>query len=250
MAITIGDKKYVPGMFGPQKITGYILADNYFRELDKKLIEKEKSTQQPAFYPTICFSRKIGVGALEVAHLLADRIGYHVVDRELLTEIAKKEGLTEKTVAYFDERYPGRINELLRFLFGEKSFINSDYSNRLFSTVISISALKPTLFVGRGTHLILPRDRVLAVRFIASAEYRINRMAKLLEASESDVALKLAQIDKEQSDFFKKVFDKNDASPYEFDLIINIDYLDDPQMAADIIETAFLKKFQKELEKF
>jgi cytidylate kinase len=247
MTIKIGGKQYIPGMYSNKKPTGKQLADNYFQELDKKLIEKERTKNQPIFYPTISFSRKIGVGALEIANILSEDIGYHVVDREILMHIANESKLNEKTVAFFDERYPGKTKEFLKFLFGEKSFIKSDYSNSLFSSVISLAGLKPTIFVGRGTHLILPRDRVLAVRFICSDNHRIKRLASILEVKTSEVAAKLEQIDKEQNEFFKKTFGKKDASPYEFDMVINCDYINDPHSAARIVANAFKEKFGSEI---
>nr|CAI78632.1 hypothetical protein [uncultured delta proteobacterium] len=38
------------------------------------------------------------------------------------------------------------------------------------------------------------------------------------------------QLDKEQRDFFKKVYGKKDASPYEFDIVINCDYITERKM--------------------
>jgi cytidylate kinase len=170
-----------------------------------------------------------------------------VVDRELLMHIAEEAKLSEKTVAYFDERYPGVLNEFAKLLFGEKSFIKSDYSRHLANVMISLAGLKPTLFVGRGSHLIIPRDRVLAVRFICSDERRIKRLARILKVSEKEAADKLPQIDKEQRQFFKKAFGKKDAVPYEFDMVINCDYINNPKDSAAIVELAFRKKFAKEL---
>jgi len=247
MAGKIGGVKYVPGMYEKKRPTGHQLADKYFRDLDKKIIEKKRKETKPEIYPTICFSRKIGVGALEIADILAEKIDYNVVDRELLEHIAQEANLSQKTVAYFDERYPGVLNEFAKLLFGEKSFIKSDYTRHLFNVVFSIAGLKPTLFVGRGTHLILPRDRVLAVRFICSDAHRVNRLARILKVKQKEAADKLPQIDKEQRIFFKKAFGKKAALPYEFDMVINCDHIDNPHDAAEIVELAFKKKFAEEL---
>ena len=247
MTVQIGGIKYIPGMYEKKRPTGYRLADKYFRDLDKKLIEKKKKEKRPEIFPTISFSRKIGVGALEIADILAKKIGYDVVERELLEHIAQEAKLSEKTVAYFDERYPGVLNEFAKLLFGEKSFIKSDYNRHLANVVLSIAGLEPTIFVGRGTHLIIPRDRVLAVRFICSDEHRIKRLSRILKVKEKEAADKLPQIDKEQRQFFKKTFGKKDAAPYEFDMVINCDYINHAQDAAEIIEVAFKKKFAEEL---
>jgi hypothetical protein len=247
MAVQIGGIKYIPGMYEKKRPTGSQLADKYFRDLDKKWVDKKKKGKRPEIFPTISFSRKIGVGALEIADILAQKINYSVVDRELLMHITKEAKLGQKTVAYFDERYPGVLQEFAKLLFGEKSFIKSDYSRHLANVVISIAGLEPTIFVGRGTHLILPRDRVLAVRCICSDEHRIKRLSRILNIEKEDAAFRLPQLDKEQSEFFKKVFGKKDAVPYEFDMVINCDYISNMQDAAEIVELAFKKKFAKEL---
>ena len=245
--VQIGGIKYTPGMYTHKRPTGTQLADKHFRELEKKYIEKKREEKRPEIFPTICCSRKIGVGALEIADIIAKNINYKVVDRELLEHIAQEAKLSQKTVAYFDERYPGYLKEFAAFLFAEKSFIKSDYNRHLFNTVISLAGLEPTIFVGRGTHLIIPRDRVLAVRFICSDDHRIKRLSGILKVTEKDAADKLPQLDKEQRTYFKKAFGKKDAVPYEFDIVINCDYIKNTQDAADIVEQAFKKKFAQEL---
>jgi hypothetical protein len=166
----------------------------------------------------------------------------------LLEHITKDRDLTRKTVEFFDERYPGKMSELASMLFGEKSFIMSDYVKNLISAVFTFANMGSSIFVGRGTHLILPRDRVLAVRIICSDKHRIERLADILDVEEDEAEKLLHQIDREQRAFFKKSFGKKDASPYEFDLIINSDFIVEPGAAAEIVAQAFKKKFAAELE--
>ena len=132
-------------------------------------------------------------------------------------------------------------------LFGEKSFIMSDYAKNLISSVYTFANLGSSIFVGRGAHLILPRDRVLAARIICSDEYRIARLAGILDVEETEAEKLLDQIDREQRAFFKKAFGKKDASPYEFDLVLNSDFITEPEGAADVIKCAFKEKFLAEL---
>lgn len=247
MAFTIGGKQYVPGMYLKRKLKGEQLAEKYFSDLKARYIEKQKEKDLPEFFPCICLSRKIGVGAVEVADIIGRVKEYPVMDREILVYIAQQTKLSEKAVAYFDERYPGRMDEFLKYLFTDKSFINSDYSRHLFSTVISLAGLESTIFVGRGTHLILPRDRILSVRCICSDNFRAKRLARILEVNESDAAAQLRTIDKEQQGFFNRVYGKKKAAKHEFDLILNFDYLSDPEAVAKIIISAFEEKFKAEL---
>jgi cytidylate kinase len=224
------------------------LVEIHIREWEQRKISAiaEAKEHRQIIYPTICFSRKIGVGALEIADILAKQIGYQVIDREILEYIANKAKVHQRTVSIFDERYPGKIGDLLSMAFGEKAFIKNSYTKALFNAVFSISGLKPTIFVGRGAHLLLPRDRVLAVRFVGSDTYRIKRMAGILNVSEEEAESTLAQTDKEQRAFFKSVYGKKDASPYDFDMVINFDYITDPQWAVDIVALAFSQKFGHE----
>jgi hypothetical protein len=236
--------KYVPGFYAKKRPGAADLANRYIREWeDKKLVDKKKKAKD-LIHPTICFSREIGVGALEVADILGEMMGYRVVDRQLIEHISEEAKLSEKTVQIFDESYPGKMNECLTYLFGEKAFIKSDYTRHLFSGIFAIAGLGPTIFVGRGAHLVLPRENVLAVRLISSRQYRIKRLAKILKAKEDDVDAKLNQLDKEQKNFFKRVYGKKDASsPHEFDLVINFDYFKEPRMVAEIVALAFQQKY-------
>jgi cytidylate kinase len=241
MALDNGDVHYIPGAYTPSRASAKELADRYIREWDERRIKAKKPLPKKA--PAICFSRKIGVGALEIADILSEKIGYRVVDREILEHIAGQADLSEKTVELFDERYRGKLNEFLALAFGEKSFIESDYSRNLFGAVYAISGLDPTIFVGRGVHLLLPMEETLSVRFICAREKRGQRVAKILKVSEKEAYRKLDQRDKEQRDFFKKVYGKRDASPYEFDLVINCDRIPHPQGAAEIVASALKEKF-------
>lgn len=246
MAIDIGGAKYVPGTYAVQRPTAAQMADRFISEWDEKRLRKKREQEAIKTPLSICFSRKIGVGALEIADMLGAMIGYQVVDREILEHIAEEADLSEKTVAFFDERYPGKMSEFLALAFGEKAFIKSDYARQLFRAVYSIAGLDPTIFVGRGAHLLLPRERTLAVRCICSRENRVKRLAWILKVEEKEVDGKLDQIDREQAEFFKKVYGKKDATPYEFDLVINCDYITKPQWSAAIVKQAFIEKFGPE----
>jgi cytidylate kinase len=236
--------KYVPGTYARQTPDAANLANRYIREWDDKRLELKAKSIASKFPPAVCFSRKIGVGALEIADMLAARIGCRVVDHQILEYIAGEAKLQERTVAFFDERYPGRLAELLAMAFGEKAFTESDYTRHLFSAAFAIAGLGPTIFVGRGTHLLLPRDMVLAVRFISCKEHRIRRLVNVLGITDREAEDKLDQSDREQRAFYRKVYGRKDASPYEFDLVINCDYITHPGWAADVVEKAFQRKFK------
>ena len=238
--------KYVPGTYRRKRPDAYTVANKYAVKWEQQLRKKEE-TFPAKMSSTICFSRKIGVGALEIADILAEKIGYSVADREILDCIAKDAKLSKGCVDFFDERYPGKMSELSAMLFKKKSFLMSDYVRHLFGAVFSIAGSGPTIFVGRGVHLIMPRHWVLAVRFISSKNCRLKRLAGILNVKKKSAEKILNKFDREQKEFFKKAFGKTDASPYEFDMVINCDHIRDPKWAAEIIARAYKKKFDGEI---
>jgi len=245
MAIKIEKTNFVPSSYARKRPGAAQMAHQYIREWEQKRLKAGEHKAAPTeIPPAICFSRKIGVGALEVADILSKKIKFRVADREILETIAMDNKLAAKTVAFFDERYPGKMVELTAMLFGEKSFIMSDYIRQIISAIFAMAETGSTIFVGRGAHLFLPRDRVLAVRFISSDEHRVNRLSRILGIDAKAAATVMKTSDKEQREFFKKAFGRKEATPYEFDLVINFDYLKKPATTAAIVAAAFKEKFK------
>ncbi len=209
MSLQNKTSNYFPGMYHKNRSIGKQSVENHFRQLDEKLLASMKEASKLAPPPSICISRKIGIGAVEVADMLAEKLHYVVVDRQIIEHIAGNAELSKKTVEVFDERYPGKMNELKKLFFGEKSFIKSDYSRHLTQSVLALSALQPSIFVGRGTHLILPRAQTLAVRLTGSIETRVKRLEKIInQNAEILPRWNLQNRMPEQAAFFKNVFGK------------------------------------------
>jgi cytidylate kinase len=249
MAIKLKQTDYLPGFYARKRPSAAQMAEQYIREWDQKRLKaRERLSAGDEIAATICFSRKIGVGALEVADILADKIKFRVADREILETVANDKKLAAETVAFFDERYPGKMIELTAMLFGEKSFIMSDYIRNIISAIFAMAETGSTIFVGRGAHLFLPRERVMAVRFICSDEHRINRLSRILDIDAKEAGTLLKKKDREQREFFKKAFGRKEALPYEFDLVINFDYIKSPVAAAAVVATAFKEKFRDQRE--
>jgi cytidylate kinase len=81
------------------------------------------------------------------------------------------------------------------------------------------------------------------VRFVCSKAYRIKRLATIFNVEEQQIERKLEDFNLKQRYFYKKVYQLEKASTQEFDLVINCDYIKDPQWAAEIVEENFRKKF-------
>ncbi len=249
MMMFISTPPYIPGTYAKKRPEAGKVAAQYVQEWEARRQKLSRKKPIPTeIPPCVCFSRKVGVGALEVADILARKLRMRVADREILEHMSGETRLDKETVKFYDELYPGKTVELSALLFGKKSFQMDDYLRNLVNAVYSMAATGSTIFVGRGTHLILPRDRVLAVRLICSDAFRTERLASLLKIDVEEAGKTLAKIDREQKAFFKKAFGKKDAPASEFDLVVNFDLLADSRLAADIVARCFRKKFSIEPE--
>lgn len=243
------DKIYKPGYYGKKRMSSVDWANAYVKKWSKDEAVKKKEMEKPPVLYSVCFSRQLGVGALEIADILSGIIDYRVVDREILEHMAKDANLTQKLIEFYDERYPGKMSELFSMLTSEKTFIKSDYARQLAKTVTALANTEPTIFVGRGTHLILPHNTTLSIRLICSREYRVNRLADMMNIGRSEAQRQLDIIDVEQHEFFKAVYGKKGTSPDEFDLVINRDHIKGAFQAAQIVACAFEQKFGLKISK-
>lgn len=194
--------------------------------------------------PAICFSRVIGVGALEIADVLGGILGHRVIEQQILRHITEELKRLDAKTGSIDTRYPLEVVEYLSLLFSTKGFKKTDFSQHLFAAVLSIAGLAPTIFVGWGTHLILPRERTLAVRLVCSDGYRIERLSKIFNSDPDAIQKKLHEVDARQKRFFAETFDRQKAFAHEFDLILNCDRLRDPRLCARTVAAVFNEKFK------
>ena len=52
--------------YGKTRPNAAELTDSYIRKWDERRLQTKKKEPEPMMPPTICFSRKIGVGSLEI----------------------------------------------------------------------------------------------------------------------------------------------------------------------------------------
>ena len=107
MTTKIPDSRYLPGIHAPKRPDADQKAQHYVRQWEQKETRRKQSGEtSAALAPTICFSIKIGVGALEIAEILAQKTGQRVADRLILDKIATDAELGQKTVSFLINAIP------------------------------------------------------------------------------------------------------------------------------------------------
>ncbi|SDU57319.1 cytidylate kinase-like family protein [Desulfobacula phenolica] len=242
---TFQDTIYRPGYYGKKRQSAENWLDETIKKWDNKgnADKKQDIKEKSSAIHNICFSRQIGVGALEIADLLSGILHYRVIDREILECMTQDTRLTKKIIEFYDDLYPGKMAERFSMLIKEKPFLKNDYARQLMKAIIVLADTEPSIFVGRGTHLILPGNTVLSVRFVCSRDYRVDRLSNILNIGRSEAKTKLNIMDIEQHEFFKTVYHNKETGLDEFDLVINRDRINGSFHAARIVACAFEQKF-------
>src|SRR2546428_12337112 len=66
--------------------------------------------------PVITVTRQYGSGGSDIARLVAERLGWELVDNQFVEEVARRAGVPPDEVAQREERAPGLLERLARTL--------------------------------------------------------------------------------------------------------------------------------------
>ncbi len=164
----------------------------------------------------ITISHEMGAGGPEIGMVVAQRLGYHYVDQELISDAAHRYGLLEEKLTHLDESKPSLFE---RF----------DTETHRVITVLQTALLEfaeqdNVVLMGRGGQWLLRGiPHVLRVRVMAPFELRVKRAAKKLQSQMGEavnprtVTDMVRRDDGEKSGRMRYLYeaDLNDPSLYE-----------------------------------
>ena len=197
----------------------------------------------------VTIGRQFGSGGRELGRKLAERIGAKYYDKELLSEAAKRAGMSEEFFERRDERFPSFINGVFSFAFGYNSIncysgstsISDDSIYRAQSDFIhSLADEETCVIVGRTADYVL-RDhpRVVNVFVHASEE---DCVARIMRRDEPDVATvekakaKARRMNKLRANYYNFYSDKTWGDAASYDLTFNTSKLSMDGIVEVIVE--------------
>jgi len=189
----------------------------------------------------ICISRELGSGGVEVAHLLAEQMGWQVYDRDILNYMAENMNVHRSLLEAVDERTKSWIEDwvLPLFSFRETKHIEQlSYYKHLTKVLLVLARMGSAIIVGRAAGHVLPRERGLNVRVTAPFELRCRRYAEEQQISLDEACRTVRASDAAQRRFVKDFAHKDIDDPEEYDLIFNTEVFT-PQSVAKLIWRAF-----------
>lgn len=158
----------------------------------------------------VTISREFGSGGREVGKRLADELGVRYYDREIITEIAKKTGMSEEYIQNISEKgiypYPFQFAKS----FATYSEVQSNQTEILVTQtkiLKEIAEKENCIIVGRGANAILKDYNTMNIFVYADMESKINRCHKKAKENEritdKEMEKKIIAIDKARKNYHK-----------------------------------------------
>ncbi|TYO98295.1 cytidylate kinase [Geothermobacter ehrlichii] len=175
----------------------------------------------------ITISREMGSGGIPIAHEVAERLGYTLIDGDALRNAASDYGLSDEAFELADEKPPAFVDELDQKLAVDLHQIE---------LIILEKALAGNVIIyGRGGQDLLAKvSNVFRVRIIAPFEERVERWAEREWLDPDYARILVRRSDQQRAGFIKYYFDRDWADPLHYDLVINTSKLSH-EMAVKLI---------------
>jgi len=181
----------------------------------------------------ITISRQYGAGASTMARMLSGRLGFKVVDDELLTMAAERSGMDLEKIERVYEQRPSFQD--LR-VYKERS---EKYITAVNEVLEGLAREGNVILVGRGANLALLSYRnVFNLRLVADFAVRVQRVMQREGLSEADARKKISESDYARETYYRFLYNVMPDDPLAYDIILNTSRVT-MEEAAELITAAF-----------
>ena len=210
--------------------------------------------QAPA--PQICavtISREYGSGGGEIAARLAQRLGWHLVDHEVVAQVARALGVSEAEAAVHDEHVDSLAARILSSLNVLASPVPAafpdafatdwdEYDVARRAAVQAACAHGRAVIVGRGGQVLLADRRdVLHARIVAPLEARVAYVQQREGLSPAAAQARVQAKDRDREHFLQAEHHASPADARLYDIVVNTGVLD-LDSAVDVLLLALERK--------
>ena len=182
----------------------------------------------------ITISRQYGAGGSAVARLVADRLGWSVVDNEIVDQVAQRAGLSSAEAAQHDERAPSFVERLARTLAASsQEFVlpeagipaELEESNmvRMTEAVVKEAAAHGrVVLVGRAAPAVLARESgALHVKLVAPRAFRIGVVMERNGTDAKTAERTMDDTDAQRTRYNKEYYHRDWNDPVHYHMVLN-----------------------------
>jgi cytidylate kinase len=204
----------------------------------------------------ITISREYGSGGGEIAARVAKRLGWQLIDHEVVVRVAQKLQVSEEEAEEHDECVEGLASRILKSLrLGHPTMpvtveIPPSMDSRAFyearcQVIEGAVASGHVVIVGRGAqaHLAQRRD-VLHVRIVAPFELRIAYVMSREGLAREAAQARILKKDQERARYLERFYHLHPGDPHLYDLVLNTGILD-LESASEVIAIVLERKARR-----
>jgi hypothetical protein len=202
----------------------------------------------------VCISASDGSWGEDVAPLVAGKLGFQLVNEEIVARAAEEAGVTASVAAGVEHRR-SLVSRLLEEMpagaagaaalggyvaLPQDAGPSSDALRALIRAAIEeIAARGDAVIVAHAASLALTgHDHTLRVFVTASTDTRRDRLAEAQELTSKKAEKLVARLDANRADYLKRFYHVGTELPTHFDLVVNTDRLGPEQAAEMIVQAA------------
>ncbi|MBT3249994.1 MAG: cytidylate kinase-like family protein [Candidatus Pacebacteria bacterium] len=211
---------------------------------DKSFLPAELSIEESFVKPYITVSREPGSGGAPIARLVAEKLGFNLVDEQIVREIAKSTKKRKEVIRAIDEKKRSAIDDMVQSLLNEDYVDDLKYVSELVRVLLVYAHQGHCVLLGRGANFVTPFAHGLHVRITAPYQVRVQRSIDYEGYTKQQAKKRIAEVEKERREFVKQYFNKNMTKSNSYDLTINTTAFD-IEDSRDVIIKAFCHKFKR-----
>ena len=204
----------------------------------------------------VTITRQYGAGGSRVAKLVADTLGWTVIDNEFVGEVAQRAGLPVEQVAAREERAPSLMERLVRALAtaSPEVFVpdaraegesEEESMVRVAKRIIAEAAAHGrVVLVGRGAQAFLAgthQEDALHVYVVAPREARVREVMQRLALDEKQAAATCDATDADRDRYVQHHYGRRRQDPTNYHLVLNTGWLG-YDGAADLVAAAVRRR--------
>jgi cytidylate kinase len=182
---------------------------------------------------TIAVSRQAGARGASIAGRVGRKLGWQVVDQEVLEYVAQQDPAEEAPSEAARAWADARISELR-----ESGVLGGDGPTLAIArAVLALAAEGDVIVIGRGAGHILPRASTLHVRIVAPRADRVAYMGQHLRLTPAESEREVDQRDERRREYLLDHLNADSADPTHYDLTLNSSRLGE-ELCAELIAQA------------
>ncbi len=181
----------------------------------------------------VTISREYGSGGGAFAAALASRLGWSLLDEEIVLRVAERLGIERRTVEALDERPPGLMARFAAsfmvtppeapIVLGPHELPTADaIAAASRATILEAAKSPPVIIVGHGSQCLLAgRPDALHLRLVAPFADRLRRVCQRRSCGAHDAAVETRRMDDFRARYIQRYHGRDVRDPLLYHLQIN-----------------------------